>query len=136
MMLLKLKQRAKELKRELYALYLAYRHLQTPWYAKVFIICVVAYAISPVDLIPDFIPIFGYLDDLILLPLGISLALKMIPPEVMSECRAKAQTQLQIQSKVAWIAAAFIGLVWILALVWVAQYLFRRFYAGTSIRHS
>lgn len=84
------KERARRLKRETYALYLAYRDPRVPWYARLFIACVVGYAFSPLDLIPDFIPILGYLDDLVLVPLGIALALKMIPAEVMADCRARA----------------------------------------------
>src|ERR1700694_496145 len=84
------KQRARQLKRETYAMCLAYKDPRVPWYARVFAAGIVAYAFSPIDLIPDFIPILGYLDDLIIVPLGIALALKMIPPHVMAECRAKA----------------------------------------------
>jgi uncharacterized membrane protein YkvA (DUF1232 family) len=78
------------LKRELYALYFASRDSRVPWYGKIFIICIVAYALSPIDLIPDPIPVLGYLDDLLLLPLGIYLALKLIPEDVLTECRQKA----------------------------------------------
>jgi len=84
------KQAARNLKIQTYALYLAYRDPRTPWYAKVWAALVVAYAFSPIDLIPDFIPVLGYLDDLVLLPLGMALALKMIPPEVMDEAREMA----------------------------------------------
>ncbi len=76
------KRRARQLKAETYALFLAYRDRRTPWYARLFAACVVAYAFSPLDLIPDFVPVLGYLDDLILIPLGLALALKMIPPQV------------------------------------------------------
>lgn len=76
------KKRAKEIKLDALTLYFAYRHSQTPWYAKLLSGCVVAYAFSPIDLIPDFIPILGYLDDLILVPLGVWLSIKMIPPNV------------------------------------------------------
>jgi len=79
------KQQAKKLKVEVYALYLAYQDPRVPWFAKVFVACVVGYAFSPIDLIPDFIPIIGYLDDLVLIPLGIKLALSMIPENVMNE---------------------------------------------------
>ncbi len=89
------RQWAAQLKRETYALYLAYRHPGVPWYAKAFSACVVAYAFSPIDLIPDFIPILGYLDDLILIPLGIALAMHMIPPEIMQDCRDEAQNRLK-----------------------------------------
>jgi uncharacterized membrane protein YkvA (DUF1232 family) len=74
------KQRARELQTEVYAMYLAYRDPRVPWYARIFAACVVAYAFSPIDLIPDPIPILGYLDDLMLVPLGVWLARRMIPP--------------------------------------------------------
>src|SRR3954469_24291635 len=86
----RLKERVRHLKSETYALYLAARHPRTPWYAKLFVAGVVAYALSPIDLIPDFIPVLGVLDDLILVPLGIAAAMKMIPPDVLAECRARA----------------------------------------------
>src|SRR5438270_13940927 len=89
-----LQQRAKQLKTELYALYLAYKDPRVPWYARVFAACVVGYAFSPIDLIPDPIPVVGYLDDLVLVPLGIALARKMIPADVLAECRVKAQDRL------------------------------------------
>ena len=89
-MLEKIKAKATQLKRELVALYLASRDPRTPWYAKTMIAAVVAYALSPIDLIPDFIPIFGYLDDLVLLPIGIWLAIRMIPPEILQDCRERA----------------------------------------------
>jgi len=85
------RQRARRLKTETYALYLAYRDPRTPWYARLLAAGVVAYAVSPIDLIPDFIPVLGYLDDLLLVPLGIALALQLIPAPVMAECRARAR---------------------------------------------
>jgi uncharacterized membrane protein YkvA (DUF1232 family) len=84
------KNRVRLLKRETHALYLAARHPRTPWYAKLFVAGIVAYALSPIDLIPDFIPILGFLDDLILIPLGIVVAVKLVPADVLAECRAKA----------------------------------------------
>lgn len=87
----KLKAWAGRLKAEIYALYLACRDPRTPWYAKGIAALVVAYALSPIDLIPDFIPVLGYLDDLILIPAGIWLAVRMIPAEVMQESRVRAQ---------------------------------------------
>jgi uncharacterized membrane protein YkvA (DUF1232 family) len=108
----RLKTRASVLKREIFALYLATRDKRTPWYAKAFVACVVAYALSPIDLIPDPIPILGYVDDLLLLPLGIYLAVKMIPEPVLAECRQKAaaaNTKLPRN----WIAAAIIVALWI-----------------------
>ena len=107
------KRRARQLKAETYALYLAYRDSRTPWYARLFAACVVAYAFSPIDLIPDFIPVLGYLDDLILIPLGIALALKMIPPQVMADSRVKAQELLGQDRPTNWIAAAAIATIWL-----------------------
>ena len=108
------KQQARRLKLETYALYLAYQDPRVPWYAKVVAACVVAYAFSPLDLIPDFIPILGYLDDLILVPLGIVLALKMIPPEVMAESRIKAEELLTQDRPRNWVASGMIIAIWLL----------------------
>jgi uncharacterized membrane protein YkvA (DUF1232 family) len=85
-----LKELADRLEKETYALYLAYRDPRVPWYAKAFAALVVAHTLSPIDTIPDFIPVLGYLDDLIITPLGIYLALKMIPDEIMAEARQQA----------------------------------------------
>ena len=109
-----LKKRATDLKTETFALYLAYRDQRTPWYAKAFAGVVIAYAFSPIDLIPDFIPVLGYLDDLILVPWGIALALKMIPAEVMVECRENAREVNLSDKPVNWVAAAVIILIWLL----------------------
>lgn len=108
------KQQARQLKVEVYALYLAYRDPRVPWYARIFVACVVAYAFSPIDLIPDPIPILGYLDDLILIPLGVKAALAMIPAEIMTESRKKAQGFIHQNNPVNWIAAAVIIAIWIL----------------------
>ena len=108
------KQRAGQLRQETYAVYLAYRDPRTPWYARLFAALVVGYAFSPIDLIPDPIPVLGYLDDLILVPLGITLALKMIPPLVMTECRAQARATLDEGKPVNRIAAAIVIAIWLL----------------------
>jgi uncharacterized membrane protein YkvA (DUF1232 family) len=108
------KQRARDLKTEIYAIYLAYKDPRVPWYARIFAACVVGYAFSPIDLIPDPIPILGYLDDLILLPLGIALALKLIPPPVMAECREQARSAMRRGKPVNWVAAGVIVLLWLL----------------------
>ena len=107
-------QRAKQLKQETYALYLAYRDPRTPWYARLFAAVVVGYAFSPLDLVPDFIPVLGYLDDLVLVPLGIALALKMIPAPVMSECRERAQATLAQERPTNRAAAVVIVALWLL----------------------
>jgi uncharacterized membrane protein YkvA (DUF1232 family) len=83
--------KSKRLKSEIHALYLAYKHPRTPWYAKAFAVLILGYAPSPIDLIPDFIPVVGYLDDLVIVPAGIALLMKMIPKDVLQECREKAQ---------------------------------------------
>ena len=123
----KLKDRARHLKAEVFALYLAAQHPQTPWYAKLLIVVIVAYALSPIDLIPDFIPVLGLLDEIILLPLGIVLVLKMVPVDVVSECRARALAQPPDGSRAGRIAAAVIVLLWftlaVLAAIWAHNYL-------------
>ena len=108
------KQWARQLKIEVYAIYVAYRDPRVPWVARVFAMGVVAYAFSPIDLIPDPIPILGYLDDLILIPLGIKLALSMIPAEVMAESREKAREIIRQGRPVNRAAAAVIVVIWLL----------------------
>jgi uncharacterized membrane protein YkvA (DUF1232 family) len=108
------KEHARQLKIETYALYLAYKDPRTPWYARLFAACIVGYAFSPIDLIPDPIPILGYLDDLILVPLGIVLALKMIPPPVLVECREKAQIVMSQGKPINRVAAIVIITIWLL----------------------
>lgn len=108
------KRRARQLRTETYAIYLAYRDPRVPWYARIFAACVVAYAFSPIDLIPDPIPILGYLDDLVLVPLGVLLALRMIPSEVLAECREQAEEVIREGKPVSRVAALVIVAVWIL----------------------
>lgn len=112
---MKWKEKARQLKTEVYVLYLSFKDPRVPWYAKAFVILIVAYALSPVDLIPDFIPVLGYVDDLILIPAGIYLALKMIPREVLEELRQRAKSE-KISSKSGWVATAVIVLIWLLVL--------------------
>ena len=111
---------ARRLRREVYALYLAVRDPGTPWYAKLLGAVVVGYALSPIDLIPDFIPVLGLLDDLILVPAGIALVLRMVPAEVMARCRVRARAELSGKRLVSRTAMCLIILVWILALAGVA----------------
>ena len=117
-MLKKLQARARELKREAYAIYIAARDPRTPWYVKVLIFFVVAHTFSPIDLIPDFIPILGYLDDLIITPGGIWLAVRLIPPEVLEEARVTAATK-SLDRRVGYLGAAIIVLMWIVILIGV-----------------
>jgi uncharacterized membrane protein YkvA (DUF1232 family) len=115
----KIKTWVKNLKRQLFILYFAYRDERVPWYAKVFTACVVAYAFSPIDLIPDFIPILGYLDDVIIVPLGIMLALKMIPKDVLSDCEVKANERMKNGKPKNWIVGALILLIWCFLILWI-----------------
>ncbi len=109
-MIKKLKKWADAVKTQIYAVYLAYTQHKIPWYAKLMALLVIAYALSPIDLIPDFIPIFGLLDDLILLPLGIALVVKLIPKDVWEDCTRKAQKEKLPKN---YFAAAVIILIWI-----------------------
>jgi uncharacterized membrane protein YkvA (DUF1232 family) len=115
-----LKQRARALKQETLALYFAAKDPRTPWYAKFIVFLTVAYALSPIDLIPDFIPILGYLDDLIIVPAGIALAMRLIPAEVLAEARATAATQ-NVERSVRYVGLGLILLIWILAIIWSAS---------------
>lgn len=109
----KLKQRARYLKTETFALYLAARDARTPWYAKLVVAGIVAYAFSPIDLIPDFVPVLGYLDDLILIPLGIALAIKLVPHDVLTECRARARETIKNGKPVSRAAGTVIVTIWL-----------------------
>jgi len=112
---------AAALKREVMTLWFACRDPRTPWYARVLAMLIVAYALSPIDLIPDFIPVLGYLDELILLPVGIYLVLKLVPAEALADARARAQAWVDSRRPKPrnWIAAAVIVLVWV-AVLWAA----------------
>ena len=124
------KRRARQLKLETYAVYLAYRDPRVPWYARLLAGCVVAYAFSPIDLIPDPIPVLGYLDDLILVPLGIALVLKMIPGPVLAECREKAQAAANAGKPTNWAAAAVIVAIWLLLAALAAIFIVRTLKGG------
>jgi len=126
-----LKEKAKQLKTDTYALYLAYKDPRVPLHAKIFVAIVVAYALSPIDLIPDFIPFLGYIDDLIIIPAGIYLSLKMIPQDVLEECRAKAQST-SMDNKTKWAAALIIVLIWLLALYMVFRLVLRIIVSGRT----
>lgn len=124
-----LKQRARRLKTETFALYLAARHPRTPWYAKLFVAGIVAYALSPIDLIPDFVPVLGYLDDLILIPAGIALAIKMVPPSVLAECRAQAEKVMSQGKPVNRIAGTVIVGIWVALAALLAVWIYERIMA-------
>jgi len=120
-MLKKLQARARELKREAYAIYIVARDPRTPWYVKALIFFVVAHTFSPIDLIPDFIPVLGYLDDLIITPGGIWLAVRLIPPEVLEEARAMAAAR-GVDTSVGKVGAVIIISVWIIVVIGVVYY--------------
>ena len=124
-MLSQLKTRARELKSEAYATYIAARDPRTPWYVRVLIFFVVAHTLSPIDLIPDFIPILGYLDDLIITPGGLWLAVRLIPPEVMADARAAAAAQ-SLDANAGRVGAVLVVLAWI-ATTAILIYLFLQF---------
>ena len=114
MSLQRLKDWTRAIKRDVHALYLAARDPRTPWFAKAFALAIAAYALSPIDLIPDFIPVLGYLDEVTLLPLVIALAIRLVPPDVMAEHRiaaANAESRPVTQA-----GAAFVVTLWLLAV--------------------
>lgn len=113
------------LRREVFTLYVAFRHPRVPWYAKALAIAVVGYALSPVDLIPDFIPLLGYLDDLVLIPLGVWLVVRLIPPEVLAQCRRDAESLAGRVIRAGRVAAVVILLFWLLTAVLILRLLLR-----------
>lgn len=121
----RLRQWARTLKRDVMALYFAAGDRRVPWYAKIVAACVAAYALSPIDLIPDFIPVLGYLDDLILVPLGIALAIRLIPPALLEEHRARATALAK--HPVSRLGAAVIIAIWLVLALLVLFWLFKGF---------
>ena len=111
------RQIGKNFKLEAYALYLATKDPRTPWYAKAVVLGVVGYALSPIDLIPDFIPILGYLDDLIIIPLGISLAIRLIPRAILDDCRRQAPETIDVAQRAALIATGAIVFLWVIMIL-------------------
>lgn len=126
-MLQQLRQWARTLKRDITALYLAARDPRVPWYAKAVAACVAGYALSPIDLIPDFVPILGYLDDLILVPLGIILAIRLIPAPVLSDLRRTAADQLA-RRPTSWIGAIAIIGIWLVCAALAAWWTYSAFW--------
>jgi uncharacterized membrane protein YkvA (DUF1232 family) len=119
---------ARKLKTETYALYLAYRDPRTPWYAKVFAALIVGYVFSPIDPIPDFIPVVGLLDEMVVVPIGVWIAAKMVPREVFEECQEKARAVAQGEKPVSRVAAVVVIAVWLLCValaVFLAARVFR-----------
>lgn len=112
----RLKLWARKLKSEVIAIYFALKHPQTPFYAKIFAAIIVGYALSPIDLIPDFIPVVGYLDDVILLPLGIAIAIRLIPTGVLEACREEAKKNPPVIKPRIWFVAYVVVMLWLLVL--------------------
>lgn len=129
MKLEKLKEWSSKIKNKMCVLYFSYTDKRTPWYAKVVIICTIAYALSPIDLIPDFIPVLGYLDDLLILPLGIALAYKLIPEYVINDYNEKCTQISEDENKAfkrsAKAAVVFIVMFWALIIFLILKKLFK-----------
>ncbi len=112
-------EKAEALETQVFALYLAYRDPRTPWYAKALALGVVAYALSPIDLIPDFIPVLGYLDDLLIVPAGVLLVIKLVPPQVMDECKRRAaEMQAEGAPQFRWMGLVVV-LLWLAVLAFI-----------------
>lgn len=120
----KLKKKATTLKTETVAIYLCFKDHRTPLLAKILIVLTISYALSPIDLIPDFIPILGYLDDMVILPLMISVSIKLIPKEVLTEYRKEAQENSKINKKWGKFSAITIVLIWLLLITFVITTIF------------
>ena len=123
-MLETIKSKAKQLKRQVIIVYLAYRHKDVKWYVKAFLLLMLVYSLSPIDLIPDFIPILGIVDELILIPLGVIIAMKIIPPDVWEDCRKKAEIGVTIESKYKKMGAVLILMIWVMVLLFIAKEIF------------
>jgi uncharacterized membrane protein YkvA (DUF1232 family) len=122
-----LKAWARSIKGDLIAIYFASRDPRVPWHARVLALCVAGYALSPIDLIPDFVPVLGYLDDVVIVPLGILAVVKLIPPVIMAEHRAAAA--LVSEKPVSRAAAVVIVLVWVASIALVSWWGYRYFAA-------
>ena len=122
-MLETLKLKAKQLKKQILVVYLVYTHASVPWYKKLFLLAILLYALSPIDLIPDFIPVLGLLDDLVLIPLGIFLAMKMIPKNIWDECRQKVDEGIVVNRKYGRYGAIIVVALWLLMAILVIVYL-------------
>lgn len=119
------RRRAAALQADTYALYLAYRDPRTPWYAKAIAAMVVAYAVSPIDLIPDFIPVLGLLDDMVIVPVGIALSIKLMPPGVMQQCRERARVESESGVTGGRRVVVVVVVIWLLLLALVGLLIWR-----------
>lgn len=118
----RLKRGTRSVRRDVFTLFLAIRHPQAPWYAKVVAATVVVYALSPFDLIPDPIPVLGYLDDLIVVPLGVLAVRWMIPAGILAECRQKATDGVRVGLAWKWAGGIAISALWFLCIMWMASW--------------
>jgi len=116
-----LKERAKQLKTDIPAVFLALKKRETPWTAKLLAALTIGYALSPIDLIPDFIPVLGYLDDLIILPAMVALTVRLVPAEVMASCRTEAEGLWKDGKPKRWYYAIPIVLVWLLVVFLIVR---------------
>ena len=116
-----LEARARALKQQVFVLWLASRDPRTPWTAKLLAACVVAYAFSPIDLIPDFIPVLGQLDDLVLVPLGFLLVLRLVPEAVLADARERAEAVAREGRPTNWVAGALVVALWVLGAAWLGR---------------
>lgn len=131
-LLRQLREKARALNSEVFALYLAYRHPEVSWVARLIIALTIGYALSPIDLIPDFIPVFGFLDDLLIVPAGIALSIRLIPPAVLAECRTKAAAEFNDAKPHFRYATLIVLFTWLimLAVAFLIGYKFFREPAG------
>lgn len=118
----RLKEKTRGLRREVFVMYLALQHPRTPWFAKVLACCVIAYALSPIDLIPDPIPVLGLLDDVLLVPLGVLAVRKLIPVEVLEECRAEA-AHVEVPRAWRWAGGTIIASLWLGCLILMGMWI-------------
>ena len=125
----RLRKWARKLKNQVVVMYFVMKHPDTPLFVKVCAAIIVGYALSPIDLIPDFVPVLGYLDDMILLPLGIMFVMKLVPVHIIEECRIKAESTLAFSKPKIWIAAVIIVLIWMFILyslfIWLNMHWFQ-----------
>jgi len=120
------RQQARAIKLDSHAIYLAAKDPRVPWYAKALAVCVLAYLFSPIDLIPDFIPVIGHLDDIIIVPAGLLLVIKLIPADVMTEHREAARAAA-VETKPNWAAATVILAIWVAVIVLILRAAWRHF---------
>ncbi|KYC45317.1 MAG: hypothetical protein APG12_01263 [Candidatus Methanofastidiosum methylothiophilum] len=121
-----LKEKTKSIENDIYALYKAYRDPRVPWYVKIIILFLLGYFISPIDLIPDFIPVIGYIDDILIISVTLYIIIKLIPEEVFQDCRNKAICEpISVKSK--WIVTFLIAIIWFVAIYILLRFLFPSF---------